>query len=444
MKIHAATDVTNDFPILVHYNDSLIIATTPEFLKDFTIDPSDIASVSILLPTVKDLFRFGTIDKKAQKILESRDEWSFSLTVAAKSPLYFVEKYFPEGKVTVRFAHSEAELQFITNIKQPLVLFELSKEVEFTRNTYPAVKVEGNFGKSNIDISSGTPKVVKGNDDTLFFFEEYPKFKGKGSKFPLFRQEYISILWLTRKKVLDMIFDRTQKRFQEGRSLQTIKPGAVVTPNLDHLRMLVEGSDEEFREVYSKAFIQVPDGYPPLVRFAKESIGYQTIEQVSGVDIFVSIMNTIGQEDLPYTVYFVGGFQRTAYKVRDHFVSAYPNMREKIVGVSEPPMGFMKDEKIFESIVSDIDKKKPDFVFVCLAAPHQEKFVLRLMNRNINFGLGFGLGRTFDLISGYQKKEPRIIEKLKLVALYRAFTKKAYAERFIKDMVFAIKTYFSA
>lgn len=444
MKILAATDITEDFPQLISYKDSLILATTPESLKDFSINSNDFTSISILLPTIKDLFRFGTIDKKAQKILESREEWNFSLTIKAKSPLYFVDSYFSEGKVTVRFPHSDAESQFITNIKQPLVLFELSPEVELTRNRFPNVKIEGAFGKSNVDISDNIPKVTKGNDDTLYFFEEYQKFKGKGSKFPLFRQDYISILWLKRKKVLDMIFDRIQKRFQETRSLEKIKPSAVVTPNLDHLRMLVENNDEEFRDVYRKAFIQVPDGYPPLVRFAKESVGYQTTEQVSGVDIFVSIMNTIGQEDLPYTVYFVGGFQRTAYKVRDHFVSAYPNMREKIVGISEPPMGFMKDEKVFESIVSDIDKKKPDFIFVCLAAPHQEKFILRLMNKNINFGLGFGLGRTFDLISGYQKKEPRIIEKLKLVALYRAFTKKAYAERFIKDIVFAIRAYLSA
>ena len=128
---------------------------------------------------------------------------------------------------------------------------------------------------------------------------------------------------------------------------------------------------------------------PPLMMFGKASLGFQPKELITGVDIFVQLLNTIGKESLPYTIYIVGGFGNVPYKTRDYFTAIFPNMKENFVGISTPPMGFLNDEKIMDAITKDIEAKKPDIIFAGMTVPTQERFIYELLKRKVNFGLGF-------------------------------------------------------
>ena len=394
-------------------------------------------SMFILVKTIGDFFRFGTLTRQESAAL-SKSAKDFIIRTTPKSILYGIPSVGENSVIRVKVVDEEKDM-FASH---EYALF--AQEYELAEGDKP--KVFSELGE--IDVTGTAPEILVSSLGVSDFIAHYHNLKNKSFrfsllKFPLYRQPYVSIFPGTRSQAIDLFFERIQARFQSGRDLSVVPAAGVVTPNLDHLRMLVEDQDKELQEVYATAFLQTADGYPPLVKYAKESIGYATAEQVSGVEVFMSIMNKIGSESLPYTIYLVGGFENTNKKVKDHFVQSYPHMAQNFVGMSAPPVGFMNDKAVVEKIFKDIDKKKPDFVFVCLSAPNQEKFSYRMVNAGVNFGLGFGIGRAFDLISGYQKKEPKIIEDLHLIWLYRAFANKTYAKRVPKDLLFALRSLLS-
>lgn len=446
MKVTAADQSPTAF--LIERAGESFLGVFPEALQsqgvsEFVKQQSDIA---VMLPSVGDIFRFGTITKKQQAVLSHMWISPLEVIIPAKSVQYFTQDLF-QDTVTIRLPHSDTEQSFVSTLGRPLITFKHDKNSEIF-DIVEGYKTSTN-GTGRLRLTSAMPEILVENDSAQQFIKEWKEIEESfmfswKHKYPLFRQKYVNVFPGTRAEAIQMIISRLEKRFQEQRSGKTIQPMAVVTPNLDHFRMLIEEDDKEFQEVYAQAFLQTADGYPPLVKYAKQSLGYQTIEQVSGVDVFVSLMNKIGQDSLPFTIYFVGGFGQTAQKVRDHFVSAYPHMAQNIVGISSPPVGFMKNDEVYSAVKADIAKKNPDLIFACLAAPTQEKFIHRLKKEGVQFGLGFGLGRTFDLISGYQKKEPKIVERMRLVWLYRAFTNKTYAKRVPKDLLFALKTLLTA
>ncbi len=423
---------TKESTRLVKYGSKLFRIVTLTAISNIQLE--GVGEMFILVKTTGDLFRYGTLSKVATSAL-SISANDFILRTLPKKILYG----FPVQNLDIiRIKVASEDRSLFKDNEDALMLIEETPVENQKVETYGAL--------GEIDMTGTSPDVLVSSLGTSDFTTNYHQYSNKKKrftwkdKFPLFRQPFISIFWGNKLQAIDLIFERVQKRFQSGRNLDIVPASVVVTPNLDHLRLLIEENDSEFQEVYAHAFMQTTDGHPPLVRFAKESIGFPTTEQVSGVDIFMSIMNKIGSETLPYTVYFVGGFQNTAQKVKDYFVQSYPHMAANIVGISAPPIGFLNNQELLNTIFADIDKKKPDFIFACLSTPTPEKFILRMKKAGVNFGLGFGFGRTFDLISGYQKKEPQIIEDLHLVWLYRPFTNKAYAKRVYKDLLFALRS----
>jgi Teichoic acid biosynthesis proteins len=205
--------------------------------------------------------------------------------------------------------------------------------------------------------------------------------------FPLFRRAFLSVFSGTKKEALDIIFERLRLRYIAARDIDKVPSGIVVTPNLDHLRILFEDQNKEFQKVYETAFLQTPDGFPPLIQYGSASLGYQPREQITGIELFMQLINKIGQESLPYTIYLVGGFGNIPYKTRDYFTSIYPELSANFVGISTPPFGFLNNKEIMDTIAKDIDAKKPDIIFAGMTCPTQELFVKELVRRKVNFGV---------------------------------------------------------
>lgn len=415
----------------------------PEFTSEFEANFTKQTQALLLLSDadILQLFKFGTVTKLQQATIHQSAKKDFVLKVPAKHPLYFVEKLFPDDFVELMFVVNGDLKQLIA--QQGGVLLAITDVPEDSKS---AAKMNITIPSAHIDLTGEEPVFTGDSDHLNEFMAQYAALrqlkKIPGVKYPLFRQPFVSVLWFNLDFDVQRMLDRLRLRVLEKRSLETIKPMPVVTPNLDHLRVLIEEDLKEFQEVYGASFIQTPDGYPALVRFSKQSIGYQTDSQVTGVDVFATLLTRVGKEDLPYTFYFVGGFGQTAYQVKDYFSNLFPNLREKIIGISTPPKGFVDKEELFSVIADDINKKQPDIIFACLSSPQQELFINKLRKRGVNFGLAFGLGRTFDLYSGYQKREPKIIETLHLGFIYRALTNKTYMQRVVKDFRFALRIFF--
>ncbi len=381
---------------------------------------------------LSELFKIAEVSVKTQLFIENAGVSAVCLQIPAKKLRYHGEQVVSEGYLFVRLPHSAEEKEYFDNLAEAEV-WEVSGEDE------GILRVSGSH---LLEI-----KEHAANKRAEALWRTLPEQEKRWgvNKLPLFRSNFLSIFWKSKKEALELLFERLRMRYEENRTMEKIGPGIVVTPNLDHLRMLFEDNNEAFQQVYANAILQTPDGYPPLVKFAKQSIGYQTQEQITGVDMFMQLINTIGRESLPYTIYLVGGFGNVPYQARDFFVSIYPNLASNFVGISTPPIGFLKNEQIMTAIVEDINKKKPDLIFAGMTAPVQELFIQELINRKVNFGLGFGVGRAIEILTGFQKKEPAVFEKLHVSWIYRAFTGSSKDivrrnfDRVKKDLLFAFR-----
>jgi N-acetylglucosaminyldiphosphoundecaprenol N-acetyl-beta-D-mannosaminyltransferase len=69
-------------------------------------------------------------------------------------------------------------------------------------------------------------------------------------------------------------------------------------------------------------------------------------------------------------------------------------------------------------IIVELKKLRPDFVFLGLGAPKQER-LLNKLSQELDYGIGIGIGGVFDILSGHKQRAPLLWQKLCLEWLYR-------------------------
>lgn len=391
------------------------------------------ASIVINPKNLDDLFKFAVVAERVQHLLEQLPIAQVNIYLPAKSVLYDFPGLSVQNRISVRLPRSEEELKQM----EALASYEVWEDDSVSYGILSFEEHKPVIKKQHADIA--VLQRIWTNTS-----EKKKKF-GILSHFPLFRDRFFSVYWKSKKDAVDLLLERLRQRYVAHRNIESVPSAVVVTPNLDHMRMLFGEKNRNLQEVYERAILQTPDGYPPLVRFSRESIGYKTTETITGVDLFMQLINTIGREALPYTIYFVGGFGNVPYQARDYFIRIYPNLSENFVGISTPPRGFLDNKEMLDAIAADIEKKKPDLIFAGMTAPVQERFIFELMKRKVNFGIGFGVGRSIEIVTGYQKKEPAIIEKLHLGWIYRPLFDPQgarFRKRVYEDFVFVFRELF--
>lgn len=411
--------------------------------------------------TIDALFRVAVVPKQVQRLLALLPISPYTLKLQKKSLLYELSAITGDEYIYVRLPRNKQEREYCTTL-------EKAELWEVTEDEYAMlVDVTG----EKVVFSGGTqeeqaaflalweeagrePSWIKKSMAILSEGVLGLQYKTRAGAvkypFPLFRAHFLSVFAGTKKQAMEMIFERLRQRYVSERNNQKVPQGIVVTPNLDHLRLLFAEKDEIFQQVYQSSFLQTPDGFPPLIQYGRASLGYQPQEQITGIELFMQLINKIGSESLPYTIYLVGGFGNIPYKTRDYFISIYPELANNFVGISTPPFGFLEKKDILDTIAKDIEQKKPDIIFAGMTSPTQERFIQELITRKVNFGIGLCVGRTIEMVAGYQKKEPSLIEKLHLSWIYRLFfggekhIKQRQRKRVYLDLKFVWETLFSS
>ncbi|HVY67857.1 MAG TPA: WecB/TagA/CpsF family glycosyltransferase, partial [Patescibacteria group bacterium] len=121
-----------------------------------------------------------------------------------------------------------------------------------------------------------------------------------------------------------------------------------------------------------------------------------------------------------YSVYLLGGFGDTPKIVADALISKYPN-----ITIS----GYSNKNPSDESIISDIKKAAPDFLFVAFGPIRQEQWIAAHLAGLPSAKLAIGLGGTFDYIAGKRKTPPPRMRAAGLEWLYRLATQPRRAGR---------------
>ena len=169
--------------------------------------------------------------------------------------------------------------------------------------------------------------------------------------------------------------------------------------------------DPELRRSLDGADISTPDGMP--IAWALRSMGNPDQERVSGAKVTTTALAT--GLDRGWRHYFYGSTVETLDNLRAALKEQYEGI--EIAGTHSPPFRDL-DAAEEDAVAAEIMETKPDFVWVGLGMPKQEKWMLRNKHRYPGVAL-VGIGAAFDFIAGTKPEAPAWMQKAGLEWAFR-------------------------
>lgn len=117
-------------------------------------------------------------------------------------------------------------------------------------------------------------------------------------------------------------------------------------------------------------------------------------------------------------VFYMGSTEFVLDKIKEKLNIQLPIWE---VETYSPPFVNIFSNDQNDCIIENINKFKPDILFIGMTAPKQEKWV-DLNKHLLKAKYIVSIGAVFDFYSGYKKSAPKLIAKLNLIWAYRLFT----------------------
>lgn len=194
-----------------------------------------------------------------------------------------------------------------------------------------------------------------------------------------------------------------------------------ITANLEELRgeyicvsnvhtTVMAYKDESYRKIQNEAAMALPDGKP--LSLVSRMRGFSHADRVPGPDLMPRILELSLEKR--YKHYFYGSSQKTLDELKKRLEAQYKGLQ--IVGMYSPPFREITEEED-NAIISQINESRPDFVWVALGAPKQERWMYAHKGK-IN-GVMLGVGAAFDFLAGTVERAPEWMQNLCLEWLFR-------------------------
>jgi N-acetylglucosaminyldiphosphoundecaprenol N-acetyl-beta-D-mannosaminyltransferase len=121
--------------------------------------------------------------------------------------------------------------------------------------------------------------------------------------------------------------------------------------------------------------------------------------------------------DRGYRHFFYGGADGVAEAVIAALKKSSPSLQ--IAGYYTPPFRPLTPEED-EAVTRQINESKPDFVWVCLGCPKQERWIAE-HRQSIRAAALLAVGMAFDTTAGKKKRAPKLLRKLGIEWVHRLF-----------------------
>lgn len=195
----------------------------------------------------------------------------------------------------------------------------------------------------------------------------------------------------------------------------------IITANPE--TFIFSEKDEQFKQMFNdKCTSIVPDGIG-IVK-AANMLGIKVKERIPGVDIATKLLEYCN--DLGKSLYLFGAKQEVLDMLKQRLKKEYPNI--KLIGATN---GYIKNKDLE---MKKIASKKPDVVMVALGIPTQEKLIYNHLDE-FKKGILIGVGGSFDVISGYKKRAPKLFIKTNTEWLFRIICEPKRIKRFWNNNV---------
>lgn len=168
--------------------------------------------------------------------------------------------------------------------------------------------------------------------------------------------------------------------------------------------------DTSYCVIQNSGLMAIPDGGPLSTIGQKR--GYENMSRTTGPSLMGEVFKISAKKE--YRHYFYGSKEETLEKLYQKLNENYPGIQ--IAGMYSPPFRPLTAEED-RAIIERINETKPDFVWVGLGAPKQERWMAAHQGE-IN-GLMIGVGAGFDYYAENIKRAPMWMQKSNLEWLYR-------------------------
>ena len=191
-------------------------------------------------------------------------------------------------------------------------------------------------------------------------------------------------------------------------NLEELKGNYICISNV-HTTVMAH-RDEVYRKVQNSGAMALPDGKP--LSIVSKWRGYTDAKRVPGPDLMIRIFEE--SKDKEYQHYFFGSTEKTLCELKKKLKEKYPYL--KIAGMYSPPFREMTEEED-TAIINAINAVSPDFIWVALGAPKQERWMYQ--HRFKVNGLMLGVGAAFDFSAETVKRAPKWMQEICLEWFYR-------------------------
>ena len=168
--------------------------------------------------------------------------------------------------------------------------------------------------------------------------------------------------------------------------------------------------DAEYLSVQNQAVLVLPDG-GPLSQFQREH-GFPDAQRVTGPDLMREVLKQSAR--MGWRHCFYGSTPETLAALKAKLEERYPGVT--VAAMVSPPFRELTPREDAE-ITAQINDAEPDFVWVGLGAPKQERWMAA--HRHRISALMVGVGAAFDYEAGNIRRAPQWMQRHNLEWLYR-------------------------
>lgn len=172
--------------------------------------------------------------------------------------------------------------------------------------------------------------------------------------------------------------------------------------------------DPDLKEIHAQAGLVVPDGMP-LVWIGRLR-GHRSVGRVYGPDLMLMLCERSVERGSRHFLY--GGGPGVPQRLGERLMDKFPGLN--IVGTHSPPFRELT-EKEDRDVVAMINDTQPDYLWVGLSTPKQERWMHKHAGR-VNAPVMLGVGAAFDFHAGTKCQAPSWMGRLGLEWSFRLIT----------------------
>lgn len=170
---------------------------------------------------------------------------------------------------------------------------------------------------------------------------------------------------------------------------------------------IMKAKDDKTLETFiNNAEYKIPDGVGILM--ASKKMGGSIKNRITGVDTMIEICKLASAKK--FGIFLLGSKEEVVQKAKQTLKDRFPGI--EIVGVRN---GY---DLVEEDVVREINESGAKILFIAMGSPKQELWIKKNRGK-LNVNILQGVGGSFDVIGGFIKRAPVLMQRLGLEWFHR-------------------------